>query len=120
MKLLQAATQNKHLDPIGITRHLHVPVMLSMPCCTLPLPVCRCILQQGDDKKLLQAASRKKKLEERLGVNNNAKGMKFKVSSAQRSAKRMNFNMNMHVIDMRRTPVASTYGAAAVSNVPFV
>jgi hypothetical protein len=38
------------------------------------------LLQQGDDKKLLQAASRKKKLDERLGVDKNAKGMKFKVS----------------------------------------
>lgn len=35
--------------------------------------------QAGDDKKLAQAASRKKKLEERHGLEKNAKGMRFKV-----------------------------------------
>lgn len=37
-------------------------------------------MQAGDDKKLLQAASRKKKLEERHGLDKNAFGRKFKVS----------------------------------------
>lgn len=37
-------------------------------------------VQAGDDKKLLQAASRKKKLEERHGLDKNAFGRKFKVS----------------------------------------
>eukprot|EP00775_Hariotina_reticulata_P010042 gene10042-10198_t len=36
--------------------------------------------QAGDDKKLLQAASRKKKLEDRLGLDKNAKGHKFKLN----------------------------------------
>jgi hypothetical protein len=37
-------------------------------------------LQAGDDKKLLQVASRKKKLEERHGLDRNAAGHKFKVN----------------------------------------
>lgn len=37
-------------------------------------------MQAGDDKKLLQAASRKKKLEERFGLEKSAKGTRFKVS----------------------------------------
>lgn len=44
----------------------------------LLLPLLSC--QAGDDKKLVQAASRKKKLEERLGPDENATGRKFKVN----------------------------------------
>jgi hypothetical protein len=40
-----------------------------------------CYLQAGDDKKLLQVASRKKKLEERHGLERNAAGRKFKVGT---------------------------------------
>ena len=36
--------------------------------------------RSGDDKKLKQAASRKKKLEERSGMEVNAKGHKFKLN----------------------------------------
>lgn len=36
--------------------------------------------KQGDDKKLRQAASRKKKLDERMGMQVNAKGHKFKLN----------------------------------------
>ena len=34
----------------------------------------------GDDKKLKQAASRRKKLEERMGLEVNDKGHKFKLN----------------------------------------
>lgn len=35
--------------------------------------------KSGDDKKLQMVASRKKKLEDRLGMEKNAKGHRFKV-----------------------------------------
>jgi hypothetical protein len=40
-------------------------------------------MQAGDDKKLLQAASRKKKLDQRHGLDRNAAGRKFKVRTSQ-------------------------------------
>lgn len=49
------------------------------PCLPSPPPHHPVLSQAGDDKKLVQAASRKKKLDERLGLDRNAKGMKFKV-----------------------------------------
>lgn len=54
-------------------------------CCRLlrvvsAAAVCFCAAPQaGDDKKLLQVASRKKKLEERHGLERNAAGRRFKV-----------------------------------------
>lgn len=40
----------------------------------------RAARQSGDDKKLKQAASRQKRLDDRMGISTNARGGKFKVS----------------------------------------
>lgn len=59
--------------------HTHTRYLTPMPLSPFPPPHHPVLSQAGDDKKLVQAASRKKKLDERLGLDRNAKGMKFKV-----------------------------------------
>lgn len=65
----QSSLAHQHATSVDYT-HTHQPMPLSPP---------PALSQAGDDKKLVQAASRKKKLDERLGLDKNAKGMKFKV-----------------------------------------